>query len=337
LGISAIPAFSQEVEERIVDEVVAQVNDGVITLSRVNREAKGIVDSAVQNGTSRDEAQKRVDEQRGALIARMINEELIVQKAKEMGLDADIEAAINQRLLQIMTENNLKTLESLYEKMRAENLDPDEIRETMRKQITGELVLQREVSSKIYWSSTGKELKDYFEKNKSKFVKPETVTLSEIFLSFAGREEAVVREKAKQLVAQLRGGADFQKLVAENSDRRESASEKGKVGTASVKDLDPKFGTAIANVKVGGYSDPVEDSNVGVIILRVDERTAAGSESVFDEDQVRRAILADRAPEEQKKFMVKLREDAVIKINPTYRPIVSPVLFAEERRDKPAN
>ena len=271
------------------------------------------------------------------MIARMINEELIVQKAKEMGLDADIEAAINQRLLQIMTENNLKTLESLYEKMRAENLDPDEIRETMRKQITGELVLQREVSSKIYWSSTGKELKDYFEKNKSKFVKPETVTLSEIFLSFAGREEPVVREKAKQLVAQLRGGADFQKLVAENSDRRESASEKGKVGTANVKDLDPKFGTAIANVKVGGYSDPVEDSNVGVIILRVDERTAAGSESVFDEDQVRRAILADKAPQEQKKFMAKLREDAVIKINPTYRPIVSPVLFAEERKDKSAN
>ena len=49
----SIPAFSQETQTRVVDEVIAVVNDGVITLSRVKRESKSIVDTYVQEGKSR--------------------------------------------------------------------------------------------------------------------------------------------------------------------------------------------------------------------------------------------------------------------------------------------
>jgi parvulin-like peptidyl-prolyl isomerase len=56
-------------------------------------------------------------------------------------------------------------------------------------------------------------LKEYYESHKAKFTKPETITVSEIFLGFAGRDESAVHEKAKQLVADLRGGADFAKLA----------------------------------------------------------------------------------------------------------------------------
>jgi hypothetical protein len=54
----AAAAGAQETETRVVDEVIAQVNDGVITLSQVNREVKSAVDSYVQEGKKRDEAQK---------------------------------------------------------------------------------------------------------------------------------------------------------------------------------------------------------------------------------------------------------------------------------------
>ncbi len=63
--------------------------------------------------------------------------------------------------------------------------------------------MQREVDGKVYWSLSTKELRDYFEKNKAKFTKPETVTLSEIFLNLAGRDKATPMEKAKQIVAEL--------------------------------------------------------------------------------------------------------------------------------------
>lgn len=329
-------AFAQETQERVVDEVVAQVNEGVITLSRIKRESKAIVDTEVQQGKKREEAQKMIDEKQGELIANLINEELLIQKAKELGLDSEIDATLNRKFLEIMKQYNMKSLDALYQEMEKTGVDPQEIREVWRKQATRDLVMQKEVQSKVYWGASGKELKEYFDKNKSRFTKPETVTISEIFLSFAGREEAAVREKAKQLVTQLRAGADFAKLVAENSDRPNAVQTKGKVDTLNVKELDEKFAVAIKGLKAGGYSDAIEVDQIGINILRVDERTQASSDSFFDESQVRLAIMAEKVPEASKKFMSSLREESYIKISESYRPIVAPILFAEERKEKPS-
>lgn len=335
VAIFSSATLAQETEERVVDEVVAQVNSGVITLSRVKRESKAIVDAEVQQGKSRETAQKMVDEKQGELIANLINEELLVQKAKELNMETDIEANLNQRFLQIMKQNNLKTLDALFKEMEKNGVDPDEIKAMWRKQAVREMLMQRQVQQKVYWEASSKDLKDYYEKNKSKFTKPETVTISEIYLGFAGRDEAAVREKAKQLVAQLRSGSDFVKMVAENSDRPDAAATKGKVDTLKVAELDPKFAEAIKGVKVGGYSEPIDLDQVGISIIRVDERSQASSESHFDESAVRMAILQEKIPAATKKFMTELREDSYIKISDTYRPIVAPILFAVEREQKP--
>lgn len=335
--LQAAAVTAQEAEERVVDEVVAQVNDSVITLSKVKREIKSIVDAEVQRGRKREEVEKELDQKRGELIANLINEELVLQKAKDLNMDSEVESGINRRFLELMKQNNLKTIEALYQEMEKNGVDPQEIRELWRKQITRDLVIQQEVQRKVYWKPEGKDLKDYFEKNKVRFTKPETIAISEIFLSFAGRNEATVREKAKQLVAQLRGGADFAKLAVENSDRPDVAQSKGKVNSINVKDLETQFpeaAGAVKNLKVGGISDPIEVDQTGLDILRVDARTSASSESYFDETAVRMAILQEKLPEEQKKYMADLRKDSLIKINDRYRPLVAPVLFADERKDK---
>src|SRR5688500_12891515 len=163
-SILSISAFAHETQSRVVDEVVAQVNEGVITLSRIKREKKNLVDSFVQEGKTREEAQKMVDEKEGELIANMINEELLIQKATEAGLDNDIEASLNERFAEIMKQYNLKTVEQLYAEMEKTGVDPKEIREVWRKQAMRERVIQREVQSKVYWRPNGKELKEYYEK-----------------------------------------------------------------------------------------------------------------------------------------------------------------------------
>jgi len=331
----SVTTFAQETETKVVDEVVAQVNDGVITLSKVRREMKDVIDAKVAEGMSKEDAQKFGDEKQGELIANLINEELLMQKAKEMGIDDEVEASLNQRFLDLLKQFNLKTVDQLFEKMREQNVDPQEMREVWRKQATREKVIEREVQSKEYWKPNAAALRAYYEKNKSKFTKQETVTLSEIFLSFAGRDEAAVRQKAKDLVAQLRGGADFVKIVTENSDRPNAASNKGKADTVPVKELDSRFAEPLKNVGVGGYTDPIETNGLGLSILRVDERQAASDESEFKENAVRIAMLQESFPEASKKFLTKLRTESYIKISETYRPSVSPILFADERKDKP--
>ncbi len=121
---ASFSASAQETQERVVDEVVAQVNEGVVTLSRIKRETKAIVDAEVQQGKTRDVAQKMVDEKQGELIANIINEELLVQKAKELGLDKEVDASLNQRFLQIMKQYNMKSLDALYEEMQKTGVDP---------------------------------------------------------------------------------------------------------------------------------------------------------------------------------------------------------------------
>lgn len=336
-AITVATGFAQETETKVVDEVVAQVNDGVITLSRVRRELKEIIDAKVAEGMKREEAQKFGEEKQGELIANLINEELLLQKAKELGIDDEVEASLNQRFLDLMKQFNLKTIDSLYEEMRRQNVDPQEMREVWRKQATRERVIEREVQSKIYWTPTATQLRAYYDKNKSKFTKQESVTISELFLSFAGRDEAAVRQKAKDLLAQLRGGADFVKMVAENSDRPNAANNKGKGETIPMKELDPRFAEPLKGVGIGGYTEPIETSGLGLSILRVDERQAASDESEFKENAVRIAMLQESFPEASKKFLAKLRADSYIKISDTYRPIVSPILFADERKDKTTN
>jgi len=332
LFLASFSIAAQERDEKVIDEVVAQVNEGVITLSRVKREMNDVVDSFVQEGKkTREQAKTEVESKQGEMIANIINEELLLQKGKELGIEADVEAQINQRFLEIMKQQNIKSLDVLYKEMEKTGVNPENIREIWRKQITRDTVLQREVDSRIYFGWTAKEIKSYFEANKAKFTKPETIAISEIFLGFAGRDEPAVREKAKQLVAQIRRGADFGKLAVENSDRPGAAENKGKVGTLNIKELDERFAKPLQNVKVGGVSDPIELVE-GIEILRVDERSKASNESFFEENEVRKTMTYEKLPGERKKYLSNLRQEAYIKINEAYRPIVAPFLLTDERK-----
>ncbi len=333
----SLNTIAQETQTRVVDEVVAVVNDGVITLSRIKREKKSIVDTYVQEGKSRDEAQRMVDEKQGELIAGLINEELLVQRAKEGGMDRDIEEALNERFVDVMNQFNLKTVEALHAEMEKTGVDPKELRETWRTQIIRERVIQREVQSKVYWEPTGTQVKEYYEKNKSKFTKPETVSISELFLGFAGRDEATVREAAKQIHAQLRAGGDFEAIAKDRSDPGPITQGKGKAEKLPVADLVPTIGNPLKDVKPGDVTVPFEADKLGMIILRVDAREKASNESAFEENIVRVAMMNERLPTEQKKYMAKLREDSYIKINDTYRPSVAPILFADDRTEKSNN
>lgn len=340
LLVAIVAAFSagevraQESELKVVDEVVAVAGDGVITLSRVKREMENAINSLVEQGKTREDATAQVKAKEGDLIASLINEELILQKGKEAGVETDADAQVNQRFLEFMKQQNLKTIEALYKEMEKQGIDPQEIREAWRKQAIKDLVMSREVDAKVYWGWSPKEIKAYFEKNKARFTKPEQVTLSEIFLSFAGRDEKAVREKAQQILERLKSGADFGLVASEVSERPDAKDTKGDLGQIpmpQLKDVNEKLVAPIAATKVGGVSEPVETAE-GIEIFKVTAREEASKDAYFDEGDVRKAMTVEVVGEKRKAFMIKLREDNYIKISDNYRPMVSPILFADERK-----
>lgn len=325
-----MPTHAQEGEARVVDEVVAQVNNDVITLSMVKREMKDAIAVLVQGGKTQQEATAEITGHEAQLIASLVNEQLLLQQGKELGLADEIEAEVNRRMLDVAKGQGIKSIEELRKAMKASGFDYDTVRRTMRTELMKQAVLSRDVDAKIFYNLTLDELKKYFDSHKDKFAKPESVTLSEIFLSLAGKPDAEVKARADLLVAEARNGRDFAALAKTNSERLQDGKlaaleSGGKVGTFQIIDLRENIATAIKNVKAGGVSDPIRYDE-GYQIIRVDERIAGSNVPTFNEARARDMITGERSDPARKEYMEKLRKDAYIKFSETYRATVSPLL-----------
>lgn len=330
LALAPASTFAQEGELQVVDEVIAQVNDDVITLSMLKREQKERIEQLKQAGMSEQEATAEVNKRQPELIATLVNEALLMQKGKELELSNDVEGEVNRRMLEVAKEQGITSIEKLDAAMRAGGVDPVATRQMLRVEIMKQAVVQQEVDRKIFFGSTLDELQKYFQEHQAKFYKPETVTLSEIFLSSAGKNEAEVKARALELVTQLRAGADFKKLAAANSERevdgvRTAGKTGGVVGTFEMPNLREDIANSVKNVKAGGVGEPLRGSD-GYQVLRVDERTPGSTTATFNENQVREAITIERGTKAREDYLQHLRDDAYIKISATYRAAVAPIL-----------
>jgi len=330
LALVPASAVAQEGELQVVDEVIAQVNDDVITLSMLKRENKERIETLKQSGLSEQEATAEVNKRQPELIATLVNEALLMQKGKELDLSNDVEGEVNKRMLDVAKDQGINSIEKLDAAMRAGGVDPVATRQMLRVEIMKQAVIQREVDSKIFFGSTMDELQKYYQEHQDKFRKPENVTISEIFLSSAGKNEAEVKARALELVTQLRAGADFKKVAAANSERevngaRTAADNGGVVGAFEMPNLREDIASSVKNVKVGGVSDPLRTAD-GYQIFRVDERTPGSTTSTFNENQVREAITIERGTKARDEYLQTLRDEAYIKISDNYRAAVAPIL-----------
>ena len=322
---------AQEGEPVVVDEVIAQVNDQIIMLSQVKREMREAVEAMKSQGATEQQANEEVNKRRNELIAGLINEQLILQKAKDLNFAGEVEAEVNRRMLQVAKEQNIPTMQALEDAMRASGVDPATIRNRLRAEITKEMVFNDEVDRKIYLSITPAEAEKYYKSHMEQFKKAESVTLSEIWLPLGpGINEAEVKAKATQLVTQARAGANFAELAVANSERtlngqKVAPESKGKVGTFQVPDLRPDLAGAIKSVQAGGVTDPIR-TNEGYQILRVDERTPGSQTAEYNEMKVREMITMERREKERTDYLLRLRKEAYIKIADNYRAALEPML-----------
>ena len=330
LAFTSVSAFAQEGEMQVVDEVIAQINDDVITLSMLKRETKERVEALKQSGMTEQQAMDEVSKRQPELIATLINETLLLQKGKELDLANDVEAEVNRRMLQIANDQGIATIDKLIQAMKQSGLVYEDVRRTMRTEMMKQAVLQQEVDRKTYLGFSTEEVKKYFDAHPDKFRKPETVKLSEIYLSSSGKDDAAVHARALELIMQLRAGADFKALAAANSERekngeRTAPKDFGEVGEFDVPSLREDLLASLKDVKVGGVTDPIKLQD-GYQIIRVDARTPAGNEPSFNDNRVREAMLMEQQPKERDAYLQTLRNEAFIKVTDAYRAGVDPLL-----------
>ena len=330
LALSARSVVAQEGEMTVVDEVIVQVNDDVITLSMLKREMKERIAALKESGMSEQQATQEATSKQAELIATLINERLLLQKGKELDMAAEIEAEVNRRMLQIAEQQGITTIEKLHQAMVQSGLNPEDFRRTMRNEMMKQAVLQNEVDRRVYLGFSTEEVKKYFDAHPDKFRKPESIKLSEIYLSAAGKDEAAVRARAVELITQIRAGADFAALATANSERekngqRTAPQDKGYVGEFDVPNLRDDLVKALKDLPVGGVTEPIK-AGEGFQILRVDARIPGAATPTFNDNRVREAMLGENQVKEREAYLQNLRNEAFIKLTEAYRASVEPLL-----------
>src|SRR6476646_7194131 len=193
-----------------VEEIVARVNNSIITRSQYQHEEKQLRDEAGQDPTHADEiiAQGEKDVLRG-----LIDRQLLLEKGKELGVTADTE--VIKRLDDIRKQMKLASLDDLEKAAAAQGVSFEDYKQNMKVEIITQQVIQREVGPRIH--VTNPEIRKFYEENKSQLARPEAVRLSEILISTdeAGNDEqklAAAKAKAEELLKQIRAGACFEDI-----------------------------------------------------------------------------------------------------------------------------
>jgi parvulin-like peptidyl-prolyl isomerase len=331
-ALTAAPARAQEEAPAVVlDEPVAQVDNYVIMLSQLKRENNEFREVLVkQRGLTPEQAEVEIQKKQPEIILNLINEALLVQKGKDMPrLPEEVEAEVNREVLRVAKSSNISTIEQLEEEMHKEGMLLADVKETLRRQFMRQAVLQREVDAKVYYGLTDKELRDYYDAHRDRFV---SVTISEIFLGLAGRTEDEVRAKAADLAKRARAGASFEELVEKNSEHEQTKKTKGLLADPDGKtrwfflsDLSKDVAEAVKNLKAGGVSEPVKIDE-GYMVLRVNER-----DDSFKDNYVRGVLTQERGDKEREKYLRTLRGEAYIKPADAFKDAIQPLLDQDNR------
>ena len=158
----------------------------------------------------------------------------------------------------------------------------------------------------------------FYEENKSRYA---TAKVKVIYLSFmvnapkpAGPavtkvlNEEESRVKAERIIKELRGGADFVKLVKQYSEHAESVAKDGDFGTIRGSDNYPnEVKKAVLGASAGTIAGPIRLGN-GFYIFRVDE----ASQQTYD--QVKDEIYTDIKDQRWKVWMDNVRASIEIKL-----------------------
>ena len=308
-----------------VEEVIARVNDQIITTSDYDRAMKELDQEARQRGASMQE----ISEAHKDLLRNLIDQQLWLSKGKELGITGETE--LINRLNEIRKQYHMNSFDDLEKAAQEQGVSFEDFKANIRNQIITQLVMRQEVGSHI--SMTPGEVQRYFEAHKQSYSQPESVQLSEILISTGkpaasatqpgatdvpdAQKVAEAKAKADEIENKLRAGGDFAELAKGFSDGP-TASDGGNLGTYKRGELAKVFDDAVFPLKTGDVTQPIRTKQ-GFIIFKVVRHVQGGIPQFKDVEQdVEQNYYMSKMEPAIRTYLTKMREDAFIDIKSGY-------------------
>jgi peptidyl-prolyl cis-trans isomerase SurA len=314
LAVVAVAAVTLHGE--IIEQILVKVNGDIITKSDLeSRQIQSLRRRGDAQKMNDAELQKALADMTPQIIFEAVDEMLLLQRGRELGYRLS-DDQFKQILDNIKKENKIETEEQFQAALKQENLTLADLRRDLEKNMIVSRVQQNEVMNRI--SVTEDEAKAFYEAHKGEFTTPASMMVREILVAVPKADGAAnvaqdeaAKAKAEGLLARLKAGADFEKIVAEASEAASKPSG-GLIGPISKDDLDQSLRAIFAPLKAGDLT-PVLRTASGYQIFKVDSLTEV---KILPFDQAREQI-GNRVAEtkrmgEYMRYMQKVRTQAVI-------------------------
>lgn len=318
--------------DNIVDEIIARVGDFIITRSDFEKGKTTQIEETKERYPS--DWQTRVNDKQKDVLRELIDQQLLLDKGKDLGITGDIETT--KRLDEIRRQLNLATMEDLAKAAEQQGVAYEEFKERTRIGIVTQQVVGREVGSRIHITSD--EVQAWYQQHQKDLEMPEQVRLAEILISTQppkppvekGKETAPsaplpedpaqvaqAEAKAKELLEELRKGAKFDELAKKNSNGT-TAAQGGDLGAFKRGELARELEEKTFALKSGEFTDVIR-TRQGFLILKVVDHQKAGVPALKEiEDRIREAIYSQKLEPALRAYLTKLREEAYIDVRPGY-------------------
>jgi peptidyl-prolyl cis-trans isomerase SurA len=299
-------------------DIVARVNNDVITLSDYQKAEQQLRDEAAHDcqGCPQDQIDAQFKEQQKDLLRGLIDQSLIVQRAKDMGIS--VEPDLAKRLDEVRKQNGLATLDDLQKGVEASGLTWEGYKTTIRNGLLQKEVVRREVGTHVDISND--EVKQYYEAHPQEFTLPERVTLSEISLSAEGKspeEFAAVRAKAEGLRSSVLNGDDFNR-VAQLYSQGSTAKDGGALGTFKKGELAPQIEAVVFQMNKGQISEVIQ-TRTGFEFLKVEDHFQAGLQPLDAvQADIFNTVHAQKTLPLMRDYLAELREQSNIMVKAGY-------------------
>ena len=308
------------------DGVVATVDGHPIQQTELDKAYKAQTAGSPQGDPSPDQAQSL----KLNLLSELINSQIVEQSAAKQGLTAsndEIDAKVNEMKAPF-------TEEEFNKRLQASNLTLDELKHDIRRSLTQNKLLNKEINSKITVSDTY--LSSYYAAHKAEFNFPDNeYRLAQIIVSAGpapngatnnlqnskANGPADAKKKIQVVKNRLDAGEDFGTLAMNFSENPQTSSNGGDMGFVPEQQLKSNTALfdAVSKLHAGQDTDiiPFPDAThiQGYAIFRLIERDAAGQRDLSDprvQQQIRRQLQDSRSQLLKAAYLEMLRDQAKV-------------------------
>src|SRR5579859_7150114 len=204
--------------DNIVDEIIARVNNQIITRSDMEKARQTNLEELKQRFPS--DWQAKWTKAQNDILRDLIDQQLLLARGDELGITGQTEVV--KRLNQLRQQMNLASIDDLEAEAKKQGVSYEDFKEQIRVSAVTQQVIAQEVGGKLHISN--EDIQDWYNKHQKELEGPEEVGLSEIMIATQPAKQNV-EDKDKQDAAQGKNLPEDPAKVAEAEARAKQILE----------------------------------------------------------------------------------------------------------------